>query len=194
MQYNKSNKHRFTQTVLRVLDNQLELYPHLSLIDIYKSFFQDLFGPGHLLTDSEEAKAGFTTELRTMKSRGRRSTESCGMGNQFCRIPMDLAVDGIIDEESYFSAFLAGSSAFKMPDTAVWKCTWGRILKVLKQKHEIIPDFMEDSEYILKMLEKGTFVLSHSARYRKIYDPHYRIFSLHQKESLQLPGIQEKLY
>jgi hypothetical protein len=186
-------QHDFTLPVLRVLDTQLELYPLLSLIDIYKSFFQDSFGPGHLLTDPESARAACTNELRTMKSRGRRAAESCGTGKRFCRVPMDLVVDGIIDEESYFSAFLAGTSAFKLPDTAVWKSIWGRILEVLKLKHEIIPDFIEDSEYILEMLEKGTCALHHSARYRRIYDPHYRIFTLRQKEGLKPMRVQDKL-
>ncbi|MFA7107854.1 MAG: hypothetical protein WC162_01785 [Sphaerochaetaceae bacterium] len=181
---NKNDQNDFIITVLRVLKVQLEMYPLLSLMDIYKSFFQDAFGPGHLLIDPERARTSFKEELRNMKSYGHRVWEPCGMSYNFCRVPMDLVLDGSIDEENYFSAFIAGSLNFSVPDIKVWKKTWQSLLKVFSLKSEFIQGFSEDSEYILKTLDKGIFEMNHSKRYREIYEPHYRIFTLKQKSYL----------
>ena len=184
MQKNGHAPNDFEMDILRVLKYQLERYPFLSLVDIYKSFFQDAFGPEHLLFDPEKARESFKYELEAMKTRGCRAVEPCGMGICFCRIPMDLVIDGIIDEGNYFSAFLAGASAFKNPDVGIWKQTWCCILEVLDMKREFIQDFWKDSELILMALEKGSWALNHSSRYRELYDPHYRIFTMEQQREL----------
>ena len=181
---NQTGRRDFEIAVLGVLEVQLELYPLLSLRDVYKSFFQDAFGPGHLLYDQEKARAAYKEELRTMKSRGLRTVESCGLGVHFCRVPLDLVLDGILEEEHYFSSFLAGASAFSVVDVVVWKENWGHILEVLQLKRESIRNFSEDSEYILKALGKGMYTMNHSSRYRELYDPHYRIFTLEQQRKL----------
>ena len=181
---NRNGRRDFEIAVLGALEVQLELYPLLSLRDVYKSFFQDAFGPGHLLYDQEKARASFMEELRMMKSRGRRTMESCGMGVHFCRVPLDLVLDGILDEEHYFSSFLAGASAFAVVDVVVWKENWCHILEVLQLKRESICHFSEDSEYILKALGKGMCTMTHSSRYRELYNPHYRIFTLDQQRKL----------
>ena len=38
-------------------------YPHSTLQDIYKSFFQDNFGPGHAVPDSAQAASWLRGEL-----------------------------------------------------------------------------------------------------------------------------------
>ena len=40
-----------------VVKRQLELYPQSRLIDLYKNFFQDKFGPGHMVADTASAGA-----------------------------------------------------------------------------------------------------------------------------------------
>ncbi len=177
---------RFEENVLGVLKFQMALYPRFSLIDIYKSFFQDEFGPGHLLVDVKRAKMELHDELCAMRSRRRRIVEPCGMGYQFCRVPLDLVVDGIIDEKDYFSAFFAGATASNLPETECWKRTWIDILEVVKLKRKCISDFGEDSEFIMESLEKGTWTMNHSDQYRKLYDPHYRIFSVEQQWGILL--------
>jgi hypothetical protein len=174
----------FEEDVLEVLKFQIALYPQLSLIDLYKSFFQDEFGPGHLLIDVEKARAGLHEEVLAMTSRGRRIVEPCGRGNQFCRIPLDLVADGIIEENDYFSAFLSGSSVFNLPDTEGWKKTWLGILEVLRLERKCISGFSEDSEFIMEALEKGTWTMNHSNHYRRLYDPHYRIFRIEYRQVL----------
>jgi hypothetical protein len=181
---NQTGQSDFEMAVFGVLEAQLELYPLLSLRDVYKSFFQDAFGPGHLLCDQEKARADYKEELGAMRSRGRRTVEPCGMGVHFCRVPLDLVLDGILEEKRYFSSFLAGASEFSVIDLGVWKEKWCHILEALQLRRESICNFSVDSEYILKALEIGMCAMSHSGLYRELYDPHYRIFSLEQQQKL----------
>lgn len=41
--------------VKHAIVHQLENYPASTLKDIYKNFFQDAFGPGHLMSNSSDA-------------------------------------------------------------------------------------------------------------------------------------------
>ena len=34
------------------VENQLKAYPKSTLQDLYKNFFQDYFGPGHIVSDT----------------------------------------------------------------------------------------------------------------------------------------------
>ena len=45
------------QEVERVVKWQLENYPESRLTDLYKNFFQDKFGPGHMVADTASAGA-----------------------------------------------------------------------------------------------------------------------------------------
>ena len=163
---------------LLAAQEQLARYPESSLADLYKSFFQDAFGPGHLLDDPGQARAYFDSELARMQSRGRHTSEPCGAGRNFCRIPMDLIVDGIIDTEAYYEGFLRSARSFVLPDLSRWKEEWQAIMEVLRPLSHLIREFEDDERRIEALLAKGSYESDHSDHYRRIYDPHYRIFSI----------------
>ncbi len=133
MHADKKNSACFRAEILKAVHKQLELYPESSLKDLYKSFFQDEFGPGHLLGNPEKAKTYFEQELEVMVSRGRHTVEPCGLGCNYYRVPMDPVIDGLIPAEAYFTAFLAGSMETTKPDVHEWKGTWNLILETLKR-------------------------------------------------------------
>jgi hypothetical protein len=183
MQWFKENPTQIRTTVLKSVQMQLELYPQSSLRDIYKSFFQDEFGPGHILFNPEKARSYFEQELNTMTSRGRSHLEPCGRGRNYYRVPLDLVLDKVIQADVYFSVFQAGASAAIMPDLDEWKKKWNIILRILQRHSNLIKDFENDSTEILKNLRMGNYVMHHSNRYRELYAPHYRIF---RSDSLQI--------
>ena len=162
-------------SVLESIVRQLELYPESTLADIYKSFFQDEFGPGHILSDPEGARDYFNRELAGMKSRKRHRAEYCGTGRNFCRLPMDMVLDGVVCADDYFTVFLSGTRDFRLPDIQMWKEKWQSVYGLLKQSGPALPDFEKDGEAIAAVLERGGYAMHHSARYRLAYDPHYRI-------------------
>jgi hypothetical protein len=163
--------------ISQAISEHLQAYPHSTLIDLYKSFFQDEFGPGHLLHDTTAARDYFIMELETMISKGRNEAEPCGMGSNFVRVPMDIVKDGHIDKEKYFKAFLESSIEFASPDINEWRKKWNEILEVLEEMRLEIPGFYEDKARIEKMLETGKTMVHHSQLYRDHYDPHYRIMT-----------------
>jgi hypothetical protein len=166
------------------VNTQLKQYPASTLQDIYKSFFQDEFGPGHLIEDLSVAKEYFDLELEDMISRGRRDAEPCGSGKNFVRAPMDLVKDGIIPADDYFAGFLESSAGFKNPDIITWKKRWVQIEAEIEAMGLKIPNLEQDQKAILKMLDQGVATVHHSQVYSEKYDPHYRIMGKTQWEKL----------
>lgn len=152
----------------------LATYPESSLIDLYKSFFQDEYGPGHLLEDPSRARRYFEKELETMKSNHRACIEACGVGKNYVRVPMDLILDGIVSKEHYWELFVASAQAAKPVTLPAWITTWKgietHIPKTLQTYHQ-------DTQIIAELFKKGEYVLGHSDEYRAHYDPHYRLFT-----------------
>ena len=164
--------------VRSAVERQLQRYPASSLVDVYKSFFQDEYGPGHLLKDPDAARKQFYRELSEMTSRGRCTLEPCGLGRRFFRATMDCAADGIIDPDDFFEEFLSSASRFSLPDADVWRQRWRDILSAIKPLHCRIPDADKDAERIQDYLASGCMTMHHSRRYHQLYDPHYRIISI----------------
>ncbi len=166
------------------VEKQLELYPESTLQDIYKSFFQDEYGPGHLLENVSFAREYFDLELEEMESKGRHEAETCGAGKNFIRVPMDLVKDGIIPEDAYFNAFVESSAGFTIPDLMVWRKEWERIFNEIKTMNLKISNLERDNQEILRMIYHGNAMVHHSDPYIDAYDPHYRIMSKEQWERL----------
>jgi hypothetical protein len=168
----------------QAIEVQLKLYPESRLQDLYKSFFQDEFGPGHLVENVSFAREYFDLELEEMVSKGRHNAEPCGTGKNFYRVPMDLVKDGIIPEEEYFSAFLESASSFTTPDVLVWKKQWEKIVSIIEKMDLDLPNFAQDKEALNKWLDSGETMVHHSEVYSKRYDPNYRIMGRVQWERL----------
>ena len=163
---------------------QLAHYPQSALGDLYKSFFQDAFGPGHLLDDLKQTRLYFDRELETMQSRGCRASEPCGLGRNFHRIPMDLIVDSIVGREEYYDSFLRGARSFALPNLASWKEEWQIIMEAITPLRHLIKDFEADERCINSLLQSNSYALGHSDHYRSVYDPHYRIFTTTEMQRL----------
>lgn len=174
-----------SQAISRAVSMQLERYPASTLQDIYKSFFQDEFGPGHLLEDTAGARKYLEIELAEMTSAGNYTIEPCGAGERFYRVPLDLVKDGRISREAFFMAFLAGAEAFTVPDVKDWSDKWETIVSEIEKMDVSIRNFEEDKESLRLMLRRGDYVVHHSRIYSESYDPHYRIMGKVQWERLE---------
>ena len=148
--------------IMQAVRNQLQLYPESTLQDIYKSFFQDEFGPGHLVENVSYAREYFDLELEEMASQGRYNAEPCGTGKNFFRVPLDLVKDGKIPEEDYFASFMESSSDFKIPDVETWKTKWGEIVNVIETMELEIKNYKNDKTALAEMLDAGETVVHHS--------------------------------
>lgn len=155
---------------------QLRNFPESSLQDIYKNFFQDAFGPGHLLENPEESLNYLQIELGEMKE-GKLKTKVIPLGykNNFVRVELSLIKDKVISYDEFAKAFIESGTFFESPDPEEWSAEWTHILKVIESMNLDIPNFNEDKEKLSQMMEKGDFVVHHSQAFIDAYDPHYRI-------------------
>jgi len=171
--------------IVQAVRNQLQRYPESSLQDIYKSFFQDEFGPGHLLNDTAWARKYLEYELSEMTSTGNHVAEPCGTGKNFFRVPLDLVKDSIISDNSLFSAFMESASSFRLPDIELWKKKWVEIVIVIERMNLNLPNFDEDKKSLADMHRQGETAVHHSQKYEELYKPHYRILGKEEWERLQ---------
>lgn len=171
--------------IVQAVRNQFQHYPESTLMDIYKSFFQDEFGPGHLLDDTAGAREYLEFELSEMTSSGNHEAEPCGTGKNFYRVPLDLVKDGIIPVDSYFAAFIESATSFRIPETGIWKDKWEQIVHEIEQMDLKIKNFAEDKLVLSNLLAKGETVVHHSKIFIDRYDPHYRIMGKKQWEKLK---------
>ncbi|MGI6432990.1 MAG: hypothetical protein ACOXZ4_03905 [Sphaerochaetaceae bacterium] len=178
----KSQEQRAIQNAIRF---HLDTYPGGTLIDLYKSFFQDQYGPGHLLEDRKRAWNYFSLELDGMKSQNRHTGEPCGAGRSFYRLPLDLVLDDIINKNDYFEAFISSAKAVTLLKVAAWQQKWDEIILLIKEEKRFLPTFEEDLKIIDSLLSSGSYLISHSQTYRNLYDPHYRLFSIKEMNSLK---------
>lgn len=173
------------QSIREAVVRQLTEYPESTLQDIYKSFFQDRYGPGHLLEDTLAARSYFDYELAQMDSRRNYVAEPCGTGSNFYRVPLDLVKDGIIGEDQLFNAFVGSSENFGIPDISEWHHEWNRIVEVIEGMDLDLPGLTKDKEKLEGILACGDYLVHHSRPYSDAYDPHYRIVSKSQWNQLK---------
>ncbi|MCK4922268.1 MAG: hypothetical protein KAS71_14550 [Bacteroidales bacterium] len=159
---------------------QMRNYPESTLQDIYKNFFQDAFGPGHLIEDTEACLNNLQIELGQFES-GKLKTvvEPLGYENNFVRVDLSVIKDGIVSYEDYARAFIESGIYFSEPNLDEWINEWQQIVEIIEDLDLEIQNFDADKEKLTKMLENGEYVVHHSKQFIDNYDPHYRII---QKE------------
>jgi hypothetical protein len=162
------------------ITEHIQAYPLSTLKDIYKSFYQDNFGPGHLLQDTIAAWDYLVEEVSQMKSNGNYLAEPCGLGKNFVRVPLDVVKDSLFDIAVFYKAFVESSKSFSIPDISQWQEQWEDILEVIEGMDLNLSNFEQDKKEISEMLDRGEAVVHHSRIYAENYDPHYRLMTLEQ--------------
>lgn len=144
---------KYTLAIQRILRE----YPAATLRDIYKSFFQDQFGPGHIVADTAAAHAYLRSELAAMEADyvPIHYFEPAGVGDNFYRVDLSIIRDGVIEENDFFAAFMQSAEHFTLPDVAQWKLQWESIMKSVP---DTLPGFEADRGVINALLESGRYV------------------------------------
>lgn len=167
---------RTDKDIMKAINYQIRTYPESRLQDIYKNFFQDFYGPGHLVSDPESAVNYLREELKEVQGGSLKSlVEPVGYRNNFVRVDLSVLVNEVIGFNAFTEAFLKSAEYFKEPDPEEWKLEWERIFSVLISGDFNIPDLQEDTRMIQDMMSRGEYVLHHSKAYVDAYQPHYRI-------------------
>lgn len=165
------------EAIRGALLTQMGRYPESQLADVYKNFFQDRFGPGHLLGDTASARKYLRQELAETGSYDGPLYEPTGAEGNYVRVNLSAIVEGKITENEFFDAFVESVATKKSIRDDTWREEWNAIEEEIKAAGLTFPDEDSDRAMIAKRLESGDYAVHHSNRFNDNYRLHYRIIA-----------------
>lgn len=170
------------------VSRQMQQYPASTLQDIYKNFFQDRFGPGHIVADTARAGAYLREELKQVKHLDVPMYEASGERAAYYRVSLAAIKSGLVSYEVFFSAFIRSVTALPGVDVSDWAKEWASIEKIIRSMSLDLPNYEEDARAIEALLAQGYYAVHHSKAYNLHYQPHYRLIEkkIFEKEILPL--------
>lgn len=167
-----SSEHR---QIRGAVERQMADFPESSLLDIYKSFFQDNFGPGHIVSDTTAACNYIRRELAEARRYDRHYFEPAGRGENYYRVSLAVIADSIVPFDTFFNAFYVSVKDVQPVDIELWRQQWQDIVKVIDGMNLNLPDYDRDKASLDSLLASGAYAWHHSRRYNYVYEPHYRL-------------------
>ena len=163
-------------------------YPHSTLQDIYKSFFQDNFGPGHAVPDSAQVATWLRNELAKVDRLDVTLYEPTGYNGNYYRVSLAAVASGKVQADALLSAFLRSVRMVQPSEVAAWVKEWEQIEGIIATMELSLPNYDADAKAIAAMLAAGHYAVHHSRVYNEHYAPHYRIIAkdIFEKEILPL--------
>ena len=180
--------------VQAAVNQQMKDYPLTRLQDIYKNFFQDILGPGHLLSDTTAAKEYLEQELLAYsgtKPYRKRYYEVVGYSHNYYRVNLAVVWEGLVSKEVLFAAFFESAKNITPAIVEKWRKEWSEVEAVIDSMNLDIDHYEEDKAAIDTMLNSGKYMMRHSKVYNDNYHPHYRIIEKKIFHDKILPLIEE---
>lgn len=165
-------------------------YPASTLQDIYKSFFQDRFGPGHMVADTAQAAAYLRHELESVENLDVKLYEPTGEHGNYYRVSLATIASGKVPFDTYLSCFLRSVREVEAVDVEEWAAEWALKERVIASMDLGLPGYAEDAAAIEEMLSSGHYAVHHGKRYNGQYAPHYRIIAKDIFEAEILPLLE----
>ena len=169
-----------TLSIRATIEHQLTAYPESTLQDIYKSFYQDRFGPGHMISDTASARSYLMRELSEMSDASAVYYEPTGSEGRFVRVYLSAVADSLITTEQLLDAFIQSANEVQEPQMD-WATEWEDIVGVIRKYDLKVNDF-DALQPMLSEAAQNHQAVHHSQAYREAYHPHYRIV---EREVLQ---------
>lgn len=170
-----ADKKVFDRAVRSAVERQMQHYPKSTLKDLYKNFFQDKFGPGHLIGDTASAGNYLRKELASYTVLSGEVAEPTGWEGNFLRVNLSVIKEGRIPYPVFFDAFVRSVNGITPIPVSQWQKEWEQIEAVIRSMNLSLPDYEADRKEIADRLNKGEYVGHHSRIFEDTYTPHYRI-------------------
>jgi len=164
-----------TVAIKKAVQEQMETWPSSRLQDLYKSFFQDRFGPGHIIANRQSARDYIASEWEEADTMIGPEVFPCGWEGNYVRVNLSTLEEGKITVDELTDALMASAKPVDDADVEKWKKEWAVILNEIETNYPNIPDILEDKAKIDSLLNSGGYVMHHSQAFEKEYQPHYRI-------------------
>lgn len=161
--------------IRQFVSDELRYYPEAHLTDLYKNYFQDAYGPGHLIPDTTSAGNYLSWELQQPNWTDSLLFQPLGVNHDFYRVNLLLVKNKIVPRDTLLLGMVESVKLARNPDIEGWKKEWAEVLSVIKQMNLHLPGMKADERRIRKNLSDGDVVAHHSGRYEEKYNPHYRI-------------------
>ena len=155
------------------IERQLATYPESTLQDIYKSFYQEHFGPGHIISDTASARRYLTLELSEMGKTASPYFEPTGSQGDYVRVYLSAIADSLITAEQLLDAFVRSANSRQEPAVS-WLEKWEAIVSII-QANKIELEGFETDLPLLTEAARNDQAVHHSRCYNEAYHPHYRI-------------------
>ncbi len=162
-----------TVSARSAIEGQLATYPESTLQDIYKSFYQEHFGPGHIISDAASARRYLMRELSEMGETQSPYFEPTGSQGDYVRVYLSAVSDSLITAEQLLDAFVRSANLWQEPAVS-WMEKWEAIISII-QANKIELEGFETDLPLLTEAARNNQALHHSRRYNEAYHPHYRI-------------------
>ena len=111
----------FDKAVRSAVERQMQGYPKSTLKDLYKNFFQDKFGPGHIVSDTTAAGNYLRREMASYTETEGEIAEPTGWEGNFYRVNLSVIKNGQIPYQTFFDAFIRSVNGIRPVTVAEWQ-------------------------------------------------------------------------
>lgn len=178
------------EAIRKAVERQMSAYPKSTLKDLYKNFFQDRFGPGHILSDTTAAGRYLNEELSIIEMAG-PLYEPTGYEGNFYRVNLSVIKNGLISRDEFFNIFAKSAVLTKPVSVETWKVEWFKIDSIIYDMNLPLANYEQDRKDIALLLSQNRYVMHHSQVFNDTYSPHYRIISKDLFKNEILPLIEK---
>jgi len=180
---------------LTILREQIENHPNQTLQDVYKSCYQDEYGPGHLISNESSAINSLFQEINSIEKDYNPPTliEKTGIHGNYLRVDLTLVRDGIVPFFVLFRALTISATIGGQKSDKNWDKIWNEIAQAIIDSDLRFENFEEDLERLEIISKSDDKVVHHSEMYENTYHPHYRIIEKNVFNDVIKPYIN-KLY
>ena len=177
---------------LSILLEQIKNHPNQTLQDVYKSCYQDEYGPGHLISNESSAINSLLQEINTIEKDYTPITlfEQTGIYGNYLRVDLTLVRDGVIPFFVLFRALTISATIGGQKSDENWSTIWSEIVEEVKKAELKLENFEEDLTNLDRISKSEDKVVHHSEMYENIYHPHYRIIEKNAFEKFIKPFIK----
>jgi hypothetical protein len=177
---------------LSILLEQIKNHPNQTLQDVYKSCYQDEYGPGHLISNESSAINSLLQEINTIEKDYTPVTlfERTGIYGNYLRVDLTLVRDGVIPFFVLFRALTISATIGGQKSDENWSTIWSEIVEEVKKAELKFENFEEDLANLDRISKSEDKVVHHSEMYENIYHPHYRIIEKNAFEKFIKPFIK----
>ena len=178
---------------LSILIEQIKNHPNQTLQDVYKSCYQDEYGPGHLIANESSSLNYILEETNSIEIDYNPPTsfELTGLEGNYVRVDLNLVKNETIPFLVLFKALLLSAEIGNQKTDNEWDKIWSNIVEEIKNLDFKFENFEEDIKRLDIISKSDDKVVHHSDLYENIYHPHYRIIEKNIFEKYIKPFINK---